>query len=130
MAAVPLPPSVARTALIALRASFGVPGWLAPLRTATLFGLDTTDPGALAYMIRLFAVRDTALGALLATSSVEQRALHLKVGVAVDTADTAAALIALLSRKVPLRAGLLASLASGAAAGLGVAALAGERPAG
>ncbi|HVU74352.1 MAG TPA: hypothetical protein VHE83_15410 [Mycobacteriales bacterium] len=122
--ALPVPPSLARTALIGLRGSLGA-GWFAPQKMAKVFGLDEID-GTSEYLLRLFAVRDTALAALLATSSSEQRALHIKVGIAVDSIDTVAGAIALVTRKVPARAALLATLTAAAAAALGASALAGE----
>ena len=125
--ALPVPPSVARTALIGLRGSLGL-GWLAPQKMAKVFGLDAID-GTSEYLLRLFAVRDAGLAALLATSSSEQRALHIKVGIAVDSLDTVAGAIALVTRKVPARAALLATLTAALAAGLGASALAGESPA-
>jgi hypothetical protein len=125
-AKLPIPPSVARTALIGVRGSLGI-GWLAPQRMAQVFGLPEVD-GVGSYFLRLFAARETALAALLATSSAEQRALHLKVGIAVDSIDAVAGALALVSRTVPARAAFLATLTAAGAAGLGVAALAGEQP--
>ena len=40
--ALPLPPSLARTALIGLRGSLGL-GWLAPQKMAQVFGLESID---------------------------------------------------------------------------------------
>lgn len=124
--ALPLPPALARTALIGVRGALGV-GWFAPQKMARVFGLDSVD-GTSEYLMRLFAVRDTALAALLATSSSEQRALHIKVGIAVDSIDTVAGAIALVSRKVAARPALMATLTAAFAAALGATALAGESP--
>src|SRR3954468_22264232 len=112
-----------------LRAQIGASAWLAPNLTGKLFGLDPDSNPQAAFLARLFGVRDLALAAGTFGSTGESRTQWLRLGVACDLADAAAAYLAGRNGTVPRHAAVLAGGTPIAAAGLGVAALTqGEQP--
>jgi hypothetical protein len=114
------PLSVGRIALGA--ASFAAPGLA--LRAMML---DADDPQA-PFLLRLFGARDVALGVVTLLAAPEARPALVKVGVAVDLSDAAAA--GLAARAGALR-GLPATLIAGTASGAvvtGLLALRRRRP--
>ena len=86
-----------QTALCWTRTAVGAGMWLAPGRSARLFGLgpalDQADP---ALVGRLFGVRDIALAQALRHPDPQLRRQALRLGVAVDTVDVVASLVAAL----------------------------------
>jgi hypothetical protein len=106
-----------------LRAQIGASAWLAPNLTGKLFGLDPEGNPQAAFMARLFGVRDIALAAGTLGSEGDARAKWLRVGIACDLADAAAAYLAGRNGTVPRHAAILAGGTALAAAGMGVAAL-------
>src|SRR4051794_40809229 len=81
------------TALTALRTAVGVSSWTAPRLAGRAFGLDVAGNPQAPYLARLFGIRDVALAAGASQSSGEARRTWLKIGVACDTFDVAAALL-------------------------------------
>ena len=84
-----------QAAVCGLRSAVGVASWLAPAYSGRLFGLGRTfaQPDA-ALMARLFAVRDLALAQALRHPDPQVQRQVLKVGVAVDSVDAVASLVA------------------------------------
>lgn len=106
-----------------LRAWIGTSAWLAPNLTGKLFGLDPSSNPQSAFLGRLFGVRDIALAAGTLGSEGNARTQWLRLGVACDLADAAAAYLAGRNGTVPKHAAILAGGTALAAAGMGVAAL-------
>src|SRR6185503_11457591 len=115
--------------LAGLRAQIGTSAWLAPNLTGKLFGLDPEGNPQAAFMARLFGVRDIALAAGTLGSAGNARTQWLRLGVACDLADAAAAYLAGRNGTVPKHAAVLAGGTALAAAGMGVAALSQGEPA-
>jgi hypothetical protein len=108
------------TSLAVARIVIGTAAWVAPERSLRSSMLDDAPQSTL--LLRLFGVRDAALGALTLMAAPSARPALLKVGVAVDGADAAAALLALKSGAVRPTTGVifaglaLTAVAAGAAA--------------
>ena len=86
------------TALSVARIVIGTGAFLAPARSLRASALDDTPQSTL--LLRLFGIRDAALGAITLMAAPSARPALLKVGMAVDGADAAAALAALKSGAV------------------------------
>jgi hypothetical protein len=114
---------------VALRGAVGAGAWLAPRSSGRLFGLDPDANPQASYLGRLFGARDAALAFGLSGSSGPQRSQWLRIGIACDLADAAAGLLAGRRGELPKVATVLVTATALAAAGLGVAALQGERSA-
>ena len=111
-------------ALSSLRSVVGAASWAGPALSWRTFGLGSLNGNASAALVtRLFGVRDLALGLAVRHPSPEVRRTALQLGVAVDTVDAVASLLAL--RAGAPKASLL-GVGAGAAffAALGLAALA------
>jgi hypothetical protein len=114
---------------VALRAAVGTGVWLAPRTSGRLFGLNPVANPQAPYVARLFGVRDAALAFGLNGSSGPQRSQWLRMGIACDLADAAAGLLAGRRGELPKVMTAVVTAAALAAAGLGIAALQGERSA-
>jgi hypothetical protein len=80
--------------VVVSRMSFGVAVWAFPGPVCRAFGFDMTRNPQAAYMARLVGVRDFALAAgVIATEGDNQRQ-WLLAGLACDSADTLAAIVA------------------------------------
>jgi hypothetical protein len=108
-----------RLMLSTLRA-FGGAAFLAPGVAAKK--LDVRDDPETAYLVRLFAARNTALIGGLLASRGETRRLWWKAGIACDALDVAAGALALRERKDPTAA-VMDMSASAVATALGMAGL-------
>lgn len=117
-----LKPSVARSLLSSMRLLIGVGGLIAPRFGARLFGLEPERNPGLPYTMRLFAVRDAALGAGLLRADSRDHQQWLDLGIACDASDVGAALLAGRSGALPKRAAAMCAVAATVALGLGVAA--------
>ncbi|MGH3117120.1 MAG: hypothetical protein ACRDQ2_08405 [Gaiellales bacterium] len=84
------PASVPGRALVAVRFVIGAAAWFLPVLTMRLLGLDPEGNPQAAYVARLFAVRDAALGAGIVATRGDHRRLWWKIGIACDLADAAA----------------------------------------
>ena len=93
--AAPAPPSVADV-LSVLRVLAGASSWLSPGGSWRMFGLGSMrgDPSA-ALITRLFGVRDIALGLSIRYPSADVRRAALMAGVAINSIDAVAGLLAL-----------------------------------
>jgi hypothetical protein len=101
------------TSLSLARIVVGTAAWVAPRASLKLAGLDADAPHS-PYLLRAFGVRDVALGTMTLMAPPAVRPALLKVGLGVDSADAAAALLALKARQVkPLTGVVLAGLAGG-----------------
>jgi hypothetical protein len=115
--------------LVGGRAAIGVGSFLAPGLTGRLFGLDPAANPQAPFLARLFASRDVALAYGLATSTGSARAQWLRVGIACDIADAAAAVIAGRSGQLSKLAVALITVTGLSGAGVGLAVLLGDAPA-
>lgn len=109
--------------LAVLRTIIGAFAWVAPNLAGKAFMLDVDGNPQAPYLARLFGVRDVALGAATSQTNGDARRKLLTLGVAVDAADAAAAVLG--ARKgyfSPVTGALLAAPAL-AAVGMGVMAL-------
>ena len=93
------------TSLAVARIVIGAAAWVAPERSLRASMLDDAPQSPL--LLRLFGVRDAALGAVTLMAPTSARPALVKVGMAVDGADAAAALLALRSGAVRPTTGLL-----------------------
>jgi hypothetical protein len=107
------------TSLSLARIVVGAAAWVAPRTSLKLALLDADAPQS-PYLLRVFGARDVALGALTLVSPAAARPSLLKLGLAVDAADSAAALLALRAKQLKPVAGLLLAgmAAGGVAAGV------------
>ncbi len=114
-------------ALVALRCAIGAGAWLAPRCSGRAFGLDPAANPQAPYLVRLFAVRDAALGYGLGTSDEGRRVWWLRIGIACDFADAVAGVLAGRRGELGGPATVLVSTAALGAVALGVTALRGEQ---
>lgn len=115
-----LKPSLARSLLASMRLLIGVGALVAPKFGARLFGLEPERNPGLPYTMRLFAVRDAAMGAGLLRADPRDRGQWVDLGIASDASDVAAALLAGRSGALPRRAAAMCAVAASVALGLGV----------
>jgi hypothetical protein len=112
------------TALSLGRIAVGVAGLAASEPAAATLGAPVAANPQAPYVVRLFAVREVALGALTLVSRGPARRALVTAGVAVDAADAAVCVAAVRSGSVPVRS---AAATGGVAVGavvVGVLALA------
>ena len=114
------------TALTTLRTAVGISSWTAPRLAGRAFGLDVAANPQAPYLARLFGIRDVALAAGAARSSGEARRTWLKLGIACDAFDVAAAALGRRDGSLSPFTTVLVGGVAVAALGLGVAALNGE----
>jgi hypothetical protein len=112
--------------LAGLRIAIGVLSWLFPNLAGRLFGLNPKANPQSPYLARLFGVRDVALGAGALASNGSGRRLWVRLGIACDLADAAAAWLGDRDSTLPRYASVMTGGAAVAAAGMGVAALFGD----
>jgi hypothetical protein len=110
------------TSLSLARIVVGTAAWAAPELSLRAGMLDATAPQS-PYMLRLFGARDVALGAITLMAAPEHKPALLKVGLAVDAADAAAAVHALQRRQVQPPTGVALAGMAVAAVVAGVVAL-------
>lgn len=103
----------------------GALSWTAPTLTARLFGLDPRSRQPI--ITQLFGARDFALGLLTATSSGPVREQVLRLGVAIDLADTAASIRQIRAGTLSPQGAILVGAGAALFATLGGASLASER---
>jgi hypothetical protein len=110
------------TSLSLARIVVGAAAWVAP-QTSLRKGLLDAEAPQSPYLLRLFGARDVALGAITLMAPPATRPALLKVGLGVDAADAAAALLALKAGQLKPVTGLVMAGAAGAAVASGVQAL-------
>jgi hypothetical protein len=109
-----LSPDAAAKHLSLLRVLVGAAAWLMPNLTGKALMLDMDGNPQAPYLGRLFGVRDAALGAVTFAAQGEARRKLLVAGVAVDSADAAAAVLGTRAGYLSRLAGtLLAAIALG-----------------
>ena len=120
-------PVTARKTLAGLRTGLGVASLLAPRVTGGVFGIDAEANPAAPYLARLFGARELFMAApvLLDLDGIDQRLLA-EYGMAVDAADTVAALLAGVSGSLSWRASIPAATIAGIAVWLGIEATSGS----
>lgn len=108
-------------ALSAARIVMGAAAWLAPEHRlwSTLLHTPAQSP----YTMRLFGAREVALGAMTLLADRSARPTLLKVGIAVDSADAVASVLATRSGSLGTARGLLLTAVAAAGVGTGVAGL-------
>ena len=110
------------TTLSLARIVVGAAAWAAPETGLKVSKLDAEAPQS-PYLLRLFGARDVALGAITLLAPPASKPALLKVGVAVDSADAGAALLALKAGQLKPSVGLVMAAAAGGAIVAGIAAL-------
>ena len=110
------------TSLSIARIVVGTAAWVAPKPALKAGLLDAAAPQS-PYLLRLFGARDVALGTITLLAPPATRPALLKVGMAVDGGDAAAALLALKSGQLKPVAGVVLAGAGVAAVLAGVQAL-------
>ena len=123
---VPITALQAKLTLMGLRSAIGVLGWIFPTLSARLFGIDPAKNPAAPYLGRLFAARELALVAPLLGEDPDVQRRSLQVGMAVDSADAVASVLAGARGTLPKRAAAMTGLTAVAAALLGWIALEGR----
>ncbi|MBV6507090.1 MAG: hypothetical protein JJLCMIEE_00127 [Acidimicrobiales bacterium] len=121
-----LSPKQARTALIGLRAAIGAGAWLAPEKTARLFGISLDENIAGPFLGRLFGARDIAMALMVSAAEPTEQRRQLRVGIVVDSLDATAAIIAGTKGRLTRRSAAMAASVALVAAGLGVMAQMGQ----
>ena len=107
-------------ALAVLRIGAGIGAWLTPNLAARVMGLPPSP--ALAFVVRLFGIRDLMMGAGYLAASPDDRGVWLRTGMVADAADAVAALTAVARNGAPARTGVPLTLTALAAAAAGNAA--------
>ena len=98
------------------RIVIGAASWAAPVTSFRMFKLHDGSQHH-PYLARMFGAREIALGAATLIAKGEHKETLVKLGLAVDTADAAAGIIALRTKAVsPLLGVVLTGLAVGAVA--------------
>ena len=113
-------PSLARSLLASMRLLIGLGALVAPRFGARVFGLEPERNPGLPYTMRLFAVRDAALGAGLLRADPRDRRQWVDLGIASDASDVAAAVLAGRSGALHRKAAAMCAVAASVALGLGV----------
>lgn len=109
--------------LSSIRLAVGAGAWVAPGLAGKLFGLSPADNPQLAYMARLFGIRDIALAVGTNQTTGPSRRVWWQIGIACDLADAAAAYLGGRNGSLSKATVILAGGTAVAAAGLGVAAM-------
>ena len=114
------------TTLSLARIAVGTAAWVAPETSLRAGMLDATQSQS-PYMLRLFGARDAALGAITLLAKPEHKPALLKVGLAVDSADAAAAVHAMQRGQLRNPTGITLTGMAVAAVVAGVVALGQQR---
>jgi hypothetical protein len=112
------------TALSLIRMAAGAGAWATPTLSLRVIGLDERPQAA--YLMRLFGVRDLALGVITLLAGPEHRRAVLALGALVDASDAASSALALRRGVVGRAAGV--ALAGTATAAVVVGVTAARRP--
>jgi hypothetical protein len=105
---------VARVVLGAIRLANGTAALLTPGRLALRLGSDPAENPALLYALRMFGARTIVIGCELFARDEQVRAQAVRVAPLIHASDTAAAVLAAASGRVPRRAGSLITCISAA----------------
>lgn len=110
----------AATLLAVLRTGAGVAAWLTPGIVERIYGAPADGGAPLRFALRTFGARDMAMGAAMFSAGQDERQRWLALGLAVDAADGAAAVIAGIRRQLPAPVAALITLTAGGAVVLGL----------
>jgi hypothetical protein len=102
----------ARVALAAIRIVNGSTALVAPSVLTSKMGVGPSDNQAAGYVFRMFGVRTVVIGIELLLRDGEVRRAAVRVAPVIHAADTAAAAIAGLTRQIPPRPALVATIIS------------------
>ena len=119
-------PEAAVKNLSLLRIVVGLFAWLVPNLAGRAFMLDVPGNPQAPYLARLFGVRDVFLGVATAQANGAARGKLVAAGIAVDTADAAAAMLGARAGYFSKSTGALLAGPAIAAAGMGMLALQGS----
>ena len=111
------------TALMTARFGLAALAWFAPGLAGRVIHVDVEANPALPYVTRLFGARDALMGILLVQTRGRTRDRQLWYGIAIDSIDASAAVIAGIGRQLSRRGAILSAGASLLGASLGVGAL-------
>lgn len=93
------------------RIALGIGSWAAPERALSLFGLDAAAPQS-HYLGRMFGAREVAFGVVTLLAPAQQKRSLTLLGLAVDTFDAGAGVLAIRSAGVtPARGAVLTGAA-------------------
>jgi len=112
----------ARIALAGIRLFNGIAAMFVPAALARRLGVDPETNRAALYVLRLFGVRTTLIGAQLLLRDEGLRAHSVRVAPVIHALDVAAALIAGDRGHLPRRASTIAAIISAVNTGLAVVA--------
>jgi hypothetical protein len=104
---------VARLALAGIRTVNGLVALLAPRKMLRRLDVDPDANGPALYFMRMFGIRTVLLGVELFASRGVQREEALRVAPMIHASDTASAFVTLVTRSLPRKAAVLATLISG-----------------
>ena len=104
----------------------GVTSLTAPGRAFEGAGLSAKRNPQIPFMVRMFGVRDSALGLGAVTTDGAERRRWLQIGVACDAVDALAALAGYRGGYLTGRGALMVGIPAVAATAAGIAAMAGE----
>ena len=96
-------------ALALLRIGAGAGAWLTPTLAARLMGLQ--PGGSLAFVLRLFGIRDLIMGLGYLAAARDDRDNWLRMGIVADAGDAVAAFAAVRRGALPARTGVPMALA-------------------
>ena len=116
------------TVLSLARIAVGAAAWANPELSLRAGMLDASAPQS-PYLLRLFGVRDAALGAITLLAAPEHKPALLRLGLGVDGADTGAAVIALRKKQLETLPGAVLAGAGALAVVGGLVALSQQRKA-
>src|SRR3954447_7245954 len=116
------------TALSVIRMAAGAGAWATPRLSLRVMGLDQRPQAA--YLLRMFGVRDLAVGAITLLAGPEHRRAVLTLGALVDASDAASSALALKRGVVGRAAGVALTGTAAAAVIVGVTAARRPTPAG
>ncbi|OBJ07408.1 hypothetical protein A5624_22535 [Mycobacterium sp. 1482292.6] len=111
----------------ALRFATGVAAWAAPNRAARLFGLATARQQP--FITQLFGSRELTLALAVTDASPRLRTRALQLGLLTDALDVIAALRGIRRQTLPPAGAVVTGGGAALFLGLGLAALANQRPA-
>ena len=117
----------ARVALAGIRIVNGSMALVAPSFLTRRIGIDPSDNQAACYVFRMFGIRTVVIGIELILPDGEVRRAAVRVAPVIHAADTASAVIAGLTRQVPPRPALVATMISATNTLLALSAAAGVR---
>lgn len=121
-----MPATTPGKVLTGTRFAIGVTAWVAPGTAGRIFGLDPDANPQAAYLGRLFAVRDAALGVGYLATTGDARRLWWQVGIACDLFDAAAGVLGGRNGSLSKFSATSATAVALAAAVMGAAALAAD----